>query len=361
MNGFGFRQGIWLALLTAAACAHNLDSTNPSSDYDSPSERPANDSANQKPPEIVALEKRVAVLEARELKRSNPSTSEEGPVAGRAAKLRAAADLLDKADEARRQGDTAAAQSFFQAASKEIGPSPLAELEPVFRSSATEPSGAATGQAKAGATAMKPRPKGARSDKASLDGSVALLGPYASMGGMGVVLLAPIAGKVPAAPQHLVMEQRNRDFTPHLLMVPVGSTVSFPNYDPVFHNLFSLSDAKSFDLGVYKSGESRDVVFDRAGIVRILCNLHASMNAFVVVHDEPYGSVIDKSGHFSFKELGAGKYKLRAWHERSEQLVSRDVTLEPGVNHLDLSLAADLAPSLGPNKLGKPRGPQPHN
>jgi hypothetical protein len=157
------------------------------------------------------------------------------------------------------------------------------------------------------------------------------------------------------------MEQRNREFSPHVLMVPVGSTVSFPNYDPVFHNIFSLSETKNFDLGVYKNGESREVVFDRAGIVRILCNLHASMNAYVVVHDEPYATLIDKSGRFSFKELGPGKYRLRAWHERSEQVLSRDLIIEPGANRLDLSLAADLAPSLGPNKLGKPRGPQPNN
>jgi plastocyanin len=170
---------------------------------------------------------------------------------------------------------------------------------------------------------------------------------------MGVVLLAPLTGKQPAprAPRHATVEQRKKDFIPHVIAVPTGSTVGFPNADPVFHNVFSLSDTKKFDLGLYKNGESRDVTFGKAGVVRLLCNLHASMNAYIVVHDEPYAAVTDRGG----------RYRVRAWNERGHETVTRDVELEPGSNRLFLTVRADVAPTLGTDKEGKPRGPQKPN
>ena len=79
------------------------------------------------------------------------------------------------------------------------------------------------------------------------------------------------------------MEQRNREFAPHILAVPVGSTVAFPNFDTIYHNVFSRSEAAPFDLGIYSNGQSRELTFDKDGIVRLGCNLHSNMSAYVVV------------------------------------------------------------------------------
>ena len=94
------------------------------------------------------------------------------------------------------------------------------------------------------------------------------------------------------------------------MAVPVGSTVSFPNFDTIYHNVFSLSKTKPFDLGMYKSGETREVKVDKPGIVRLGCNIHANMSAYIVVVDAPH-YVVDADGAFEFKNLAPGKYKVQ--------------------------------------------------
>src|SRR5262249_30784657 len=142
-----------------------------------------------------------------------------------------------------------------------------------------------------------------------------------------------------------------------VLAIPVGSTVSFPNTDPVFHNVFSVSPTQKFDLGLYKEG-SKDVQFAKPGVVRLLCNLHAAMNAYIVVHDEPYAVLTDRAGRFHVTGLPPGRYRARFWHERSREITTREVTLERGHNELFVPVKAEVGRDLGTDKEGQVRGPK---
>ena len=116
----------------------------------------------------------------------------------------------------------------------------------------------------------------------------------------------------PAAPR-IVLDQRNLAFSPHVLVVRVGTVVDFPNNDRVFHNVFSFRDGKRFDLGMYPVGTVRQVRFDKPGLSRIFCNIHPQMAAYVVVVDTPYFASADRNGAFSIAEVPAGTYTYRAW------------------------------------------------
>ncbi|MCS6912670.1 MAG: carboxypeptidase regulatory-like domain-containing protein [Myxococcales bacterium] len=193
--------------------------------------------------------------------------------------------------------------------------------------------------------------------RAFILGSIVLNGPYASTGGRAVALLSPLQGRTrPPRPRRAQLEQRERAFVPSLLALPVGSIVSFPNRDPVYHNVFSLSPAKRFDLGVFKQNESRDVTFDQPGVVHVLCNLHATMSAYLIVHEEPYAALADSTGRFGFRNLSPGAYRLRLWHERAAEMVQQQVVLAPGPNRVQVPVEATVAPTLPPDKEGRPRG-----
>jgi plastocyanin len=111
------------------------------------------------------------------------------------------------------------------------------------------------------------------------------------------------------------IEQRDRRFVPDLVVVPAGSTVSFPNFDPIFHNIFSLSKAKSFDLGNYPKGQTRLVTFATPGIVAVYCHLHPNMAATVVVAPSRWATRADDNGAFALKDVPAGTYVVVAWHK----------------------------------------------
>jgi plastocyanin len=127
-----------------------------------------------------------------------------------------------------------------------------------------------------------------------------------------------------------VMDQRNLEFIPHMLPVPVGSSIVFPNNDKVDHNVFSMSRTKKFNLGSYKPGESKTVVFDKPGIVQLRCDVHAEMAAYILVMKSPYFAVTDQKGNFQIpdttylKQAGLedladfnpGKYLIKTWHEK---------------------------------------------
>lgn len=112
------------------------------------------------------------------------------------------------------------------------------------------------------------------------------------------------------------IETRGRRFHPQTLAVPVGSTVRFPNQDPVRHNVFSISPASRFDLGLYGPGQGRSRVFDRPGIVRLFCNVHRAMSAYVVVLETPWYTNVDAGGAFLLAGLPAGPGTLHVWHPR---------------------------------------------
>jgi len=125
------------------------------------------------------------------------------------------------------------------------------------------------------------------------------------------------------------MEQTNRRFVPETLVIQAGSKVSFPNNDPVFHNVFSLSGPKSFDLGNYPRGETRFVTFPEPGIVYVNCHLHPNMAATIVVTPNKWNTLAGRDGHFEFQDVPPGKYTVVAWH-KSAGFFRQTVTITEG-------------------------------
>jgi plastocyanin len=119
----------------------------------------------------------------------------------------------------------------------------------------------------------------------------------------------------------LVLDQRNQTFVPWVLAVPVGATVEFPNSDSTFHNVFSLSKARRFDLGRYPKGATRSVRFDRAGVVRVFCEIHAHMNAYVLVFSHRFFATTDEQGRYRIGGVPPGDYRLVLWHDGREREV----------------------------------------
>jgi plastocyanin len=116
-------------------------------------------------------------------------------------------------------------------------------------------------------------------------------------------------------PQRATLDQRNETFVPHVLAITVGTTVDFPNSDRIYHNVFSLSGAKRFDLGRYAAGRSRSVRFDRPGIVRVFCEIHSHMSAFILVFNHRYFAVTGADGRYQISRVPPGRYTLVAWNE----------------------------------------------
>jgi plastocyanin len=123
------------------------------------------------------------------------------------------------------------------------------------------------------------------------------------------------SGAIPRPPVATAeLGQKNRRFLEETVVIPVGSTVSFPNLDPIFHNVFSLSRARSFDLGNYPKDETRKLTFPQPGVVQVFCHLHPNMSAAIVVTPGPWGSTPDPDGTFEFDEVPPGAYTVVAWH-----------------------------------------------
>jgi hypothetical protein len=179
-----------------------------------------------------------------------------------------------------------------------------------------------------------------------------------------VVWLSPLRpiSDAPVAPvrQPLYrLVQKDKMFTPHLLVVPTGSQVEFPNQDPFFHNVFSLFNGKRFDLGLYESGTSRSVRFDREGVSYIFCNIHPEMGAIVLALNTPYYGISGDNGFVALHNVPAGSYRLNVWSENG-QLANPDasqriVQVSTEAVHLDdiaLQTTAD-ALSHHKNKFGE--------
>lgn len=130
----------------------------------------------------------------------------------------------------------------------------------------------------------------------------------------------------PPKPGHYELKQQDKAFIPHVLAVPVGSTVSFPNEDAIFHNVFSLSRPAPFDLGLYRAGASKSRVFDQPAIYRIFCNIHPQMSAVLLVLPTSWITSANGEGMYRM-DLPRGHYRVTAWSERS-QPASTEVTME---------------------------------
>lgn len=126
----------------------------------------------------------------------------------------------------------------------------------------------------------------------------------------------PEATKAPSQRRLRRIIQKRKRFEPHMVVIPVGSEVGFPNLDPFFHNVFSLFEGKRFDLGLYEAGSSRAVKFDRPGVCYIFCNIHPEMGAVVVVLDTPYSAISDREGKISIPGVPPGRYRMDLWSEK---------------------------------------------
>ena len=174
-----------------------------------------------------------------------------------------------------------------------------------------------------------------------------------------VAWLKPI-GETPQLPfparKRYTLLQKHRMFSPHLLVVPVGSTVDFPNADPFFHNVFSLFDGKRFDLGLYEAGSDKQVVFSREGVSYIFCNIHPEMSAVVLSLSTPLFAVADATESIALHSVPTGDYTLNIWVEGIPQTtlsqLSRKVRVAGGAADLG-NISVPVAPTTGhTNKFG---------
>jgi plastocyanin len=158
--------------------------------------------------------------------------------------------------------------------------------------------------------------------------------------------------------------QKNKMFTPHLLIVPVGSSVVFPNADPFFHNVFSLFDGRRFDLGLYEAGSTRSVVFSREGVSYIFCNIHSEMSAVVIALMTPYFGVADQQGVFHLKNVPYGDYDLHVWIEGQKQSfldqLTRRIHVAEEATDLGEIRAGHPEQQQHLNKFGRPYEPDSH-
>lgn len=139
-------------------------------------------------------------------------------------------------------------------------------------------------------------------------------------------VMGPVAGSRAEGGERPRLTQQDTSFRPPVLVVPVGTSVDFPNRDPFFHNVFSYSSTKRFDLGRYPRGESRTVVFDKPGIVKVYCEIHQWMRSAILVVENPYHAQIASDGRFTIQGVPAGRYRLAVWDfDRGQRIV--DVTV----------------------------------
>jgi hemoglobin len=312
----------------------------------------AKDIVNPPPPEAAAHDEALAkqaTAKADELRQAG-----KGDVA----------DLLEVAVKARVRGQRSYAEQLYSAAERLVPIGSLTPLDALFRAGGPERIN----------TALKTMPKdtpaqpkdavGGSEEEAEKPKNGSLAGTMKVEGAsgpvLGVIALEPASGRwKKRTPKQRTIEQRDRQFAPRLLAVSAGSTVAFPNFDPIFHNVFSTSHARAFDLGIYKNGESRDVTFPKEGLISVGCNLHANMSAHVVVVAAPHYVVTDGSGGFKFRSLPPGKYTVKAWAEDTVEPVTQTVQIKLGENSLNLSVPRRASLTPATDKFGLPRGKAP--
>lgn len=169
-----------------------------------------------------------------------------------------------------------------------------------------------------------------------------------------VVWLESLPGTpaLPFAPNgHYTLLQKNRTFTPHLQVIPVGSVVQFPNADPFFHNVFSLFDGKRFDLGLYEAGSTKSVTFPREGVSYIFCNIHPEMSAVVLALSTPLYAIADAHDSFVLPDIPSGSYKLHLWIEGVPPSVLDSLSRIVHISSRDLDLGTLSAPIARPKNM----------
>jgi plastocyanin len=176
-----------------------------------------------------------------------------------------------------------------------------------------------------------------------------------------VVWLLPASGttRPPGNGKHARLIQKDKTFTPHVLAIETGTTVDFPNYDPIFHNAFSNFSGQLFDIGLYAPGTSKSFRFQRSGVVRIFCNIHPAMSAVILVVDTPYFTVSGRNGTFEIASVTPGEYRLKVFHERASEdiLQGLERKVAMGAENLTLPMMeiseTGYLPASHKNKYGK--------
>jgi len=182
-----------------------------------------------------------------------------------------------------------------------------------------------------------------------------------------VVWLSPVAGASIETPHQDASKipqlvQKNKSFQPSLLVIPVGGKVEFPNHDPFFHNVFSLFEGKRFDLGLYESGTTRFVQFDKPGVSYIFCNIHAEMSAVIIALNTPYYAVSNARGEVRIPNVPPGRYELQVFHTSvppdNLRTVTREITVASGDTSLGtLTLTESDLEVAHKNKYGRDYDP----
>ena len=181
-----------------------------------------------------------------------------------------------------------------------------------------------------------------------------------------VVWLTPIGAAVEPSRQEASqipqLVQKNKSFQPSLLVIPVGGKVEFPNHDPFFHNVFSLFEGVRFDLGLYESGTTRFVQFDKPGVSFIFCNIHAQMSAVVIALATPYYAISDSRGNLSIPKVPPGRYDVQVFHTavtpNALRALNREITVAAGDTSLGTFALAESDLTLAHrNKYGRDYDP----
>lgn len=162
----------------------------------------------------------------------------------------------------------------------------------------------------------------------------------------------------PSGRKKFTLLQKNKTFTPHVLVIPVGSEVEFPNKDPFYHNVFSYFEGNRFDLGLYESGSSKSLPFNRRGISYLFCNIHSEMSAVIIALDTPYYATSDQAGQITIPDVPAGRYTLQVWREGvppvTLKTLARPVTIAGDSTSLGkLNVPNPTATLAHKNKYGK--------
>jgi len=160
--------------------------------------------------------------------------------------------------------------------------------------------------------------------------------------------------KLRPRPAAVTVVMKGKAFVPRIAVVPVGGTVEFPNADPVFHNVFSVSGENRFDLDLYKKPKSGAQKFEHPGLVRVYCNIHPQMSAFVIVRDNPFWARVGADGSFAIEGVPEGSWTLKAWHERTGETARPLSVPAEGAVEVELSLdASRFKRAPHKNKFGK--------
>jgi len=169
---------------------------------------------------------------------------------------------------------------------------------------------------------------------------------------VGVVVW--VEGAVPSAPASPIVTSQNKRFAPHVIAVSAGSSVTFPNVDPIFHNVFSRTPGSEFDLGLYRRGARRSIKLARPGLVRVYCNIHPEMAAYVMVLEGAGYAVTGDDGTFLLRGIPPGRHAVRLWSERGGESESALVFRPGGRQRLDTVIdASSYRPAAHKNKFGQ--------